>query len=407
MNTATQSILIKILFMLALPAFSACGSNSSNNDIQRSSRGDLVSSDFLATYNHSDIETVLAGTGLFDNFPAIYNVSAYKIVYKTEDPRGSLINASGLLAVPVKATGAKSPLLSLQHGTVFTDAEVPSNTFGPTSAEVIMATFGYIASAPDYIGYAASTQEIHPYIQAKPSGKAVVDMIRAARKFFAGHNIAANSQLFLAGYSEGGYVTIAAQQMMRQNFAAEFPVTASSAGAGPYDISGTVASVLQQPLLAEPSVVGFVMKAYDTVYGLNRIADIFQAPYTVVVDTYYDGTKSGSEINSQLTNITTNLFYPQFLADYMSSGETRLKALFAENDVYNWTPAAPTRFYHGRNDTIVPFQNAQTAVNTMKANGAPDVELVECSVGVADHYACALPYIAYTVGFFSNFANDL
>ncbi len=407
MNLNTKSFsLMSMIFITAL-LLSACQSDDDSPSDKSYTRGDLVSSSILATHNKDDINKLFAGTDLFGTMPALYDVAAYKIVYKTVDTKGNLIDASGLLAIPQKAAGAKSPLFSYHHGTKFRDADVPSNSYGVAAEAVDAASFGYVVAAPDYIGYGASKGMVHPHGIAEPQATVSIDMLRASRQYLSAHGIAVNNQLFLAGHSEGGYTTIATQRMMQERHADEFSVTAATAGAGVYDRSNTVATFLQSTTMPQPATVGFDVKSYDTIYEGNRIDEIIQAPYVDIINTYYDGTKSHAEIDAQLTPYTAELFTPQFLADFNGNGETELKHLIAQNDIYDWAPAAPTRLFHGQDDVNAPFFNSPTAVDAMKTNGAPDVELVICQETPADHYTCRVPYFAYTIQFFAQYAMDL
>lgn len=158
----------------------------------------------------------------------VYEVKQYRVTYQTLDGDGKLSTASGIIAVPQKPAGAKSPLLSFQHGTVFHDKEAPSNDTVATSPVNIIASLGFVVVAADYIGYGASQGKDHPYLQKDPSAAVVTDFIVAARQWLAEQRQPLNDQLFLTGYSEGGYVTLAAQQALE---AAGTPITASVAGA--------------------------------------------------------------------------------------------------------------------------------------------------------------------------------
>lgn len=71
------------------------------------------------------------------------------------------LRASGLVSVPVKAAGARNPVLSYQHGTIFRDIEAPSNNAVASEVAVVMASLGYIVLAPDYVGFGAS-KGTHP-----------------------------------------------------------------------------------------------------------------------------------------------------------------------------------------------------------------------------------------------------
>ena len=406
--TATRKtfLLTAVIFTTAW-LLSACQSDDDSPNVSPEARGDLVSDSRLVTHSSEDINALFASLGLFTDTPAVYDVAAYRIVYKTVDTKGNLIDASGLLTIPLKARGAKSPLLSYHHGTKFLDADVPSNSYGLIAEPVIAASFGYIVSAPDYIGYGASRGLMHPHGITEPQAIASIDMLRASRQYLVEHDIATNQQLFLGGHSEGGTTTIATLKMMQEKYADEFSVTASTAGGGAYDRSATVAWFLQSTFMPQPATVGFTVKAYNTVYELNRLDEIIQAPYVEIIDTYYDGSKSHEQINEKLPTNPAELFTPKFLADFNGDGETELKRLIAQNDIYDWAPAVPTRLFRGKDDINAPYFNSTTAVNAMKANGAPDVELVECQEVPADHYTCRVPYFVYSLQFFAQYASDL
>lgn len=337
-----------------------------------------------------------------------YPVSSRKLIYKTVTPDGRLINASGMLAYPVKPAGASSPLLSFQHATIFKDEDAPSSNPSTNQALLALAATGYIAVMVDYIGYAESgNEEVHTFVLAEALAAAVIDMLRAARHFLAANNIATNGQLFLTGYSEGGYATLAAQREMEQNLASEFSITASMPAAGPYDMTATIQGMVGQSTNANPELLGFVFKAYDYWYRLNRLDSVFQAPYASVIASYYDGTHSSSDTRNALTTSMADLFTPEFRSNFLGSGETTLKAYLRVNDIYNWAPRTPTRFFHGQEDTVVPYTNATTAVASMTAAGATNVGLVDCIAIPRGHEQCVPSYLIEVSDWFGSLANDL
>lgn len=230
-------------------------------------------------------------------------------------------------------------------------------------------------------------------------------MLRASKAFLAEQNIQINDQLFLAGYSEGGYATIALQREIQQNLSSEFTVTASAAGAGPYDLSESAEFLANLTNNDNPSFMNFVVKAYDSVYNLNSIDEIYQEPFRNIINTSFDGSRSGSQIDALLPSITADLFEAEFLAKLQNSSATHpLKDALALNNVYDWKPTSPTRLYHGTQDEIVPYSNSVKAFETMQANGATEVSLRNCSL--SGHAACAVPYALDALSFLNTYAND-
>jgi pimeloyl-ACP methyl ester carboxylesterase len=385
MNKLT--LIFSTLFLSLL--LNACGGSSSSS-IPAGARGGLISASLISS------KKVLL-------LP--YKVDAYKIIYSTVDANGSPIKASGLLAIPQKTTTKKSPFLSYQHGTIFLDSQAPSISATSISGISTLSGMGFVVSAPDYIGYGESSSIMHPYIHADSLANASIDMLRASKNFLQQKSIKLNSQLFLTGYSEGGYATLALQKKLQESHTDEFTVTASAAAAGPFDLTETAKTIANKANNPKPAFMSFVLKAYDDIYQLNKVSEMFQSPYINIVNTYFDGTHSSSSINSGLNHTTMELFNSPFLTALQGSAQHSIKDKLTLNNIYDWKPTAPTRFYHSLNDEIVPYHNAQKAFNTMTANGAIDVTLKTCPSDT--HASCAVPYVFDTLDFFSRFSHDL
>jgi pimeloyl-ACP methyl ester carboxylesterase len=320
-----------------------------------------------------------------------------------------MVTASGLLSIPQKGSNATSPILSYQHGTIFLNSETPSKNYTNYSPSVLAASLGYIVSSPDYIGFGDSITTSHPYVHSQTLASSSIDMLRAVKTFLQANAINTNGQLFLAGYSEGGKATMAMHRVIKTSLSNEFQVTASAPGSGPYDMSSTIEVVLSEQTLAYPAYVGWTIKAYDEIYNMNSLSAVISPTYLNVVETSYDGTKSGSTINGLLTRSTTDLINPEFISDYFGSGAAAFKDVAADNDDYDWSPSAPTRLFHGQSDATVPFINTQNAYEKMVLNGSTSVLIEECNAGTLtpNHENCGMPYIGYIYGFFATYANDL
>lgn len=400
---------------LLLVLVSCGGSGGSSPPPPTAQRGDLVSDALTASFSISNVNVALAALAALgvdtSGLTGRYGVSLWRITYRTTTPDGRLIEASGVVAWPLKLANASSPMLSFQHGTLFRNAETPSNTASSDSVLLAIAGLGYIILMPDYIGYGASVGEVHPYVHAQGLAAPVVDMVRASRRLLAKHSIATNGQLFLTGYSEGGYATLAAQKEMEQTFPLEFSITASLAGAGPYDMSATAQHMVGLATNNNPQITGFVFKAYDHWHQWNRLNAIFQSPYNTVIATYYDGTRSSGTIAAALTTVSTDLFTGSFRSAFLAAGEVNVKAGFAANDIYNWAPHVPTRLFHGVDDDIVPYFNATTARDAMNAAGAANLALIDCTTRSIliprDHENCVPDYLSRALNWFGSLATDL
>lgn len=161
-----------------------------------------VSSELLLSVPKDMLQQMAAsqGYGTYGN-EVQYGVSVYRLIYHTTY-QGREINASGLVCVP-QNMAAPAPVISAQHGTIFTHQDAPSNFQGLSGFE-LFASAGYVMLIPDYIGFGASKEILHPYYDQQHSALAVVDMIKAAKTLYKQHNIPVSDKLFLVGYSEGG-----------------------------------------------------------------------------------------------------------------------------------------------------------------------------------------------------------
>ena len=198
-------------------------------------RGDLISTEILATRNvvntQAYIEEELAQivTDMFSIDPAQYGYWMYKITYETIDIHGNPHVATGTISYPrvdwPDVPDQAFPILSYQHGTVVEKSDVTS-VIGEWILPAILTGAGYVYVEPDYRGRGDS-EGMHPYQLKEPYGTAVVDLLRAVRYYALFENglFVVNDQLFLAGYSECGYATMATHQIIERDYSDEFDIT--------------------------------------------------------------------------------------------------------------------------------------------------------------------------------------
>lgn len=326
----------------------------------------------LVTKTQLQIAAAEAGFGVFAPL-AKYDVFFYKIIYKTSF-KGRLIQASGLLGIPI-GTPAPPSLLSAQHGTIFRYADAPSNFPLSFSGFELFASAGFVTTIPDFIGYGISQGTTHPYYDQESSGLTVTDMVKAVKYFLQTQNKAITDRLFLVGYSEGGYVTMAAQKEIETTPSHQLKVTAAAEGAGGYDLNTIVNILADTNYYAAPSQLALLIKGYNDTYNWNRpYTDFFQQPYASQIPSLLNGTKSRTEIDAVLPKVPANLFTPAFYTGLNDPGrELTLKLFLAGNSFLTWAPRSPTRLYHGTADESVYFQSSVTTFARFKALGAPNV----------------------------------
>lgn len=318
-----------------------------------------------------------------------YSVSSYRLNYVTTDKSGAKVTASGLVSVPVKAAGARSPVLSYQHASTFRNNQAPSIKVEAVEPPLVLASLGYIVVSPDYVGFGTSYGVEHPYLTSSPSSRAVIDMLSAAQTWRRQAGVADNGQLFLAGYSEGGYATMAAHRAIHQQGGElKTQLQAAVPGAGPYDVQETLDE------------------------QLDRVRKLFP-PLALLIDP--DHLSDASE---SVRNEVRRLLLRQMVPE---DGDVRYQTLFmdrfladdkagiaAEHSVHlGWAPSVPVYLFHGRGDLTVPYSAAESARDTLRAAGAPDVTLTDCTTPKFGHLDCVPEYFRFAVDRMGRLAKDL
>ena len=365
---APAALLIASLLWVA-----GCEDNDDSEPATGQDRGRIVSAEPLGPVSPALVEQLAQVSDFPIALNSAYTVAVYRVVYRTVDAHGTACDASGAAFLPLGAPAA--PLISLQHGTeTKRDAVASAMPVYYGLDALAMASEGFAACSPDYLGFGVSTG-IHPYLHAEASAAAVVDFLRACRTLCGEKDQPLNGQVFLAGYSEGGFVTVAAQREIERHYAGEFQLAAVASLSGPYDLPGIVRRVLGEPEGRDPYFVAYFVTAYNAIYGWNMLPEIFRDPYAGQVSALFDGTHTSDEVSAALPGSLDGLLWGGFIQGYLNGGEPVVEDAVRRNSLLGWKPLAPLRLYHGTADPIVPYENAVTARDSFAAAGA-DVELV-------------------------------
>ena len=392
LRPARQFLLMPLLFVAA-----ACGCSSPSGTeqtappagVKPTRSGGLEAATLLNRVTVADLNHAVHAAGSrTPTLTPLYEVANYRLSYLTTDGQGKEIVASGLVSVPVKMAGAKSPLLSYQHATIYKDAQAPSNN--PTAAEppVIVASLGYIVIAADYVGYGVSKGTPHPYLLSAPSAAAVVDLLTAATTWRRGNSVADNGQLFLTGYSEGGYVTVAAHRAIQAAGSKHLTSLAAVVpGAGPYDAGVTLDELLRRVRIEHPMLGALIDPGLLRHVGSSLRRAVRDA------------------LLKQLVPADADVVFDATLIDnYLADDDA---AIERQSNVHDWAPAVPARFFHGRDDRTVPYVSATRTLQAMLARGASDISLTDCVALPSSHKGCVPQFLAFMLDEFAARAQDL
>lgn len=384
------------LILIYLLLVSCDDSKNTECSIESDGRGKILSVLPLGNISSTFLSDFLIDNNIDIGINPKNDVKVYSIVYQTIDWKNIVRQASGAIYVPDIDGNEKFPIYSGQHGTESKRSNVASLTPLRGFDAMFMASVGYIGSSPDLLGLGVSDDVVHPYVH-KFVAEAVVDKIRAVKNFICERNIGYNKQLFIAGYSEGGYVAMATHQLIEEKYPEEFALTATAPMAGPYDMSFSSKRILSIDSYPQPGYISFTYMSYNEIEELNRPAsDLFQSPYAEKIPSLMDGSKSIAEANNYLTKKIKNLFAEEFLTEFLGNGEIELKNSFQQNSLVDWSPKAPIRLYHGSDDEEVNYNNSVIALDKLKAAGA-DIDLITIEGGnhsssVFESYSNALEW---------------
>lgn len=321
--------------------------------------GNSVQYEFIDRYDIDRLNTILTTElAKFTSTPVTYAparnaVNLYRVTYRSVIPEqgNKPTTASGLIAIP--ETGAKTmPMVSYQHGTVYGKHEVPSFPEESMETRLMIAQFagqGYVVIGADYFGMGLSTEK-EGYVVKASHQQACLDMYYAALAVLEREQIK-TTHLFLAGWSQGGFVTMAFLEKLES---LGIPVQAASTASAPCDAFVMLNGFLSFPRkLDAPWVTTmFILSSFsfEEYYGIPGLAQSLINPdlYPISRQLYLKNPVEESQIPTDLHRlIRSDYFNPQYLA--ASAYGTLLK----QTEAYRWVVQTPVRNYYGEVDEAI------------------------------------------------------
>jgi len=414
--------MIKICQIISLAIIitfiTGCGmDNTDGNTVAPIGSSQYISATTIEDINSSTMLAILKNSGDTTTVFA-FGYKAIKITYNTVGQNGEAIVASGLLTIPsasaeynaYRVSQNQSPfsvsMLCDNHGTIFTNAEAPTNVETSNGlpehslAVSITAKAGFAAILPDYIGYGDSNESYKPYMLKNASAQDSLDMIKASIKYMNDNNIPINYQLFISGYSQGGYTALALAQKIENSFSDKISLMAVAPMAAPSMLKIFADNVLKSDAnMGVPAFMAFLANSYAFSYSNLTIDEMIINSKIDTFDGLFDGTNNINEIHTQLQlplgAPTIDLFNSDFVNDYETTPNHKLKELFAANDVVSWNSSTKINLLHCKNDDVIPYTMSLGAKQSLDAYGSSNVittiiEGVTYINGNSIHASCAL-----------------
>ena len=338
-----------------------------------------------------------------------YGVDLYTMVYETEF-NGKKIEASGAVAIPIGS--GPFQFVSFQNGTYTLHSEAPSvNIPGLSSSgekilffAEILASTGFVVAVPDYLGFGVCDTMFHPYLDKESTLRSVQDMLLATKELVNSENldIATNNDLYIAGYSMGGWATMNLKHSIETGSLDGFNLKATACGAGPYDLFFVNYYILNQETYPMPYFLGYMLNSYTKLGNFsNPMTDIINEPYASRIPTLYNGLNDGAAINSQLTTDISELFTESFLDGFNTDpAYSGVKASLVENSIDPWAISTPLLLMHGDEDTFVPYQVTRNMYDEMKDLGVGDDKIELVSFPGSNHQDGIMPFALASIQWF-------
>ena len=371
-------------YLFIIPVFFVVFNSCSSDDEITNFPKEEIEQEYLVNYevikkiSRQEIAAIFSGFFLealsSENLASIKidDVTVYKIEYKTSYPGvNEKIIASGALVLPDNSK--YSHLVSYQHGTIIDPNAIPSvfSNSNENYYAAVFASLGFFVSIPDYLGYGESADRLHPYEHGESLASASYDILMASKEFLSLNDHNVGEKLFLAGYSEGGYATMALHQYIEN--IGEITVTASAPGSGAYNKSAFALELFSknEPLPFLRNYL-WVIDTYNRFYNINQPWSYYvNEPYASRIDVDNPLSVFTAEIDTNPSVLFTETFRNEILSSETSPFWETLK----NNDRFDWKAEAPVRLYYGKADDFVYPSNSESAYEAMSAQGS-DVTLV-------------------------------
>ncbi|HLO66390.1 MAG TPA: hypothetical protein VK188_05185 [Holophaga sp.] len=324
------------------------------------------------------------------------------------------------------------PLVVYVHATETRRNFVPSNNYAGEETmfgALAAAMGGFVVAMPDGDGMGKDTEEMHHYCYGETAAKCTVDCIQAmldeyeaddpenrGKKKLVGVfdnvNYVWDGRVFIVGYSEGGYIAMAAVKELSRKDAdgnyvyPDIPLSGAACMAGPFDFHASTLKLLDARNTApydRPYIPAYFMKAFEQIAPSDvKFADAINASFLPLgrndktlpprdakaltgwlgknsVDRWVGGEFGGDDATAWMNKVLTGdpkksvsarkILDERWVQANLDNPDSRLNQLLRANNLVgegsggDWSPRdkAPILLMHDRLDTTVAYENSEAA----------------------------------------------
>ena len=287
------------------------------------------------------------------------------------------LKSSAMLYMPKDPKG----VYIIHHGTIFTNDMTPTNNSIIYDAIAKLFTQkGYIAVFPDYIGFGISYKtHFHPYLHKETLARNSFDLLEY---LFEKNMIDDDMKIFSAGYSEGGFASLAFVELTQQHGI----VLDSFSGAAPYNLTKNLHHLLENRIYKYPEYIAYIAYAYEKAYKLEGlVANLFKKIYANLTYQAFENRYSFERVHRIYPKEISRLFN----LDFLQQDSTLLndfKAKLKENSLHTFIPLGKTTLFSAKKDEIVNVKNSLEMYENLKKANVSNVKLVIDEEETASHF---------------------
>ncbi|MFD8757151.1 alpha/beta hydrolase family protein [Kitasatospora sp. NPDC059577] len=367
---------LAVLAAATVPAGAASAdARADTGSAHQGDRGRLVSAHPTTTLaTKEDVAAALAGAG-FDAGTVRFGTDAYRLEYRTVDPSGRPITASGLLMLP-RGGGRELRTVSFTHGTTSYRSDAPSTTVTAgfvSSPALTYASAGFAAVAPDYLGLGTGPGP-HPWMDVPSETSASLDMLRAARAFVPSTGRTLGHDVLVTGFSQGASAAMGLARALQDGGDRWFRLRAVAPVSGAYDFRrAELPALLGGSLEPKSSVLysAYLLVAWNRLHHLyDTPGEVFQAPYDSTIEALFDGSHTGPQLFAGTPGTIDALLTPHGF-DMLRYPTGRLaEALRVADGTCDWAPRVPVRLYTAEADEQAADANTDACAAALRSHGA-------------------------------------
>ncbi len=332
------------------------------------------------------LETELGANGI----SYFYNICIYS--YWSIDQYGKPIALSAMAAWPYYWCFGyhdydPDDVLLVEHYTISDDDDAPSKSFSTQSSSILMSDEDLVI-APDLIGFGATKDSVHLYLNHDLTAINSIDALRAGIDMFNKHKrdntkLEDDWGLYVTGVSQGGASALAVHKYLdtHPSEAEKYHFRASLCCSGPYSPSATIGHYidsnkgLEYPFVI-PMTLKSMMASYPDLLG-NKYSesdfytDAYNAKAKSDVDKMFRqknvsnadiSNKIAEKLGLSVDNVKiSDIFNEDALNPDSQLNKDMMTALKMNDITSGWTPKHKMYLVHGMDDQVVPFMNSLKA----------------------------------------------